>query len=150
MKNFIKLFSVLFITGLLSCSDDSSITSPSGIGGGDNTGGTGSVTFKISHQLISEGYDFDQDGQQDDSFYLTASPSASIKITQVDISIPNDANFDTVQGDGTTVFKANEEVYINSTPFYGVTSGLKFTLKFTGKLSDNDQAFTVTSEYTVP
>lgn len=155
MKKIIfYLVSLIFILST-GCSDDSSVTSPTsgglGIGddGGTGTGG-GSVTFKIANQVLQEGYDFDNDGQADDSFYLTASPSVSVKINNVKIEIPNDANFDTVQGDGTSVFAANQAVQINTTPYYNVGSGQKFTLKISGKLASNDQEFNVTVEYTVP
>lgn len=134
---------ILFI---FRCSDDSSDSNPVGLGG---NGGQGSVTFTISNQKLQEGCDFDNDGQGDDSFYLTASPSVAVKINTVKIEIPIDANFDTVQGDGTSVFSTNQSVQINTTPYYNVCSGQKFTIKISGKLASNDQAFDVTVEYTV-
>ncbi len=149
---FYTLSVLMFIT--IGCSDDASVTSPNsgglGIGDGNGSGGGGgSVTFKIGNQKLQEGYDFDNDGQADESFYLTASPSVAVKISTVKIEIPGDANFDTVQGDGTSVFAANQAVQLNSTPYYNVASGQKFTIKFSGKLASNDQSFDVTSEYTV-
>lgn len=152
-KLFFYIVSLIFIIST-GCSDDASVTSPTGSGlgigdgGGTGTGG-GSVTFTIGNQKLQEGYDFDNDGQADESFYLTATPSVSVKINSVNIEIPNDANFDTVQGDGTSVFEANQAVQINTTPYYNVGSGQKFTLKISGKLASNDQAFNVTVEYTV-
>ncbi|MCB9211709.1 MAG: hypothetical protein H6609_20290 [Ignavibacteriales bacterium] len=57
-----------------ACSDDSNgtITGPGGIGGGGTGGGNnrGTVNFTIGNQILQEGYDFDQDGQTDDSFIL--------------------------------------------------------------------------------
>lgn len=154
MKNllFYTLSVLMFIT--IGCSDDASVTSPNsgGLGIGDGNGGGsggGSVTFKIANQKLQEGYDFDNDGQADESFYLTASPSVAVKISTVKIEIPNDANFDTIQGDGTSVFAANQAVQLNSTPYYNVASGQKFTIKFSGKLASDDKAFDVTVEYTV-
>ncbi len=155
MKNILIFFASMTLIFSIGCSDDASVTSPTdggfgiGDGGGTGTGG-GSVTFQIANQVKQEGYDFDSDGQTDDSFYLTATPSVSVKINSVNIEIPNDANFDTVQGDGTTVFAANQAVQINTTPYYNVGSGQKFTLKISGKLASDDQAFDVTVEYTVP
>jgi len=151
LKTYISLLSITLIF-FIACSDDKSDSSGSNILGPNTggTGGTGNVTFTIAHQLVQEGQDFDEDGQADDSFYLTASPSVSIKITGVVIGIPNDDNFDSVQGDGNSVFNANQQVFINNTPYFNVASGQKFTLKFSGKLASNDQPFEITSEYTVP
>ena len=151
LKNiYLLLLFVLAFT--IGCSEDGKDDDNSTILGPNTggTGGTGAVTFTISHQVLQEGQDFDGDGQADDSFYLTASPSVAVKITTVTIGIPNNPNFDAVQGDGTSVFNANQAVQINNAPYFNVSSGQKFTLKFTGNLASDNQSFEITSEYTVP
>ncbi len=152
MKKFALYLFAITLLIINACDDNTggggSLTDP--LGGGLGGGNSGSVSFTIGKITVQEGYDFDQDGQADESFYLTAKPSVSIKITKVDIQIPGNASFDSVEGDGTSVFNANVEVQINSTPYFNVTRGQKFTLKFTGKLAANDQAFEISVEYTVP
>ena len=144
----------MFMISILSfgCSEDDSGDNNSNILGPNTggTGGTGSVTFTISHQILQEGQDFNGDGQADDSFYLTASPSVAVKISTVTIGIPNNPNFDSVQSDGTSVFSANQAVQVNNSPYFNVASGQQFTLKFSGNLASNNQAFEITSEYRVP
>lgn len=152
MKNIIILFvSIILIFG---CNDNPTSSNNSGGIGGPISGGgnnnNGGVNFTMTHQVLQEGYDFDNDGQQDDSFYLVASPSVSVTITSVKVSIPNNANFDNVQGDASTIYNANDQVQINVQPYYNVSKGLKFTLTFNGSLTSNNNNFTKTVEYIVP
>lgn len=153
MKNILRYILLLMIA-FYGCSNKNNDSNPvtSGIIGtptGDNNNG-GNVTFTIGQFTANEGNDFNQDGQADESFYLTAKPSVNVKITKVDVQIPNNENFDSIEVDGTTVYNANEEVQINSDPYFNVNSGQQFTIIFTGTIADNNQNFNVTSEYTVP
>ncbi len=149
MKRIITLFVSIIL--LFGCNDNATNTTGGGItdpiGGG---GGNGGVNFSMTHQVLQEGYDFDNDGQQDDSFYLVATPSVSVKITSVKVGIPTNPNFDEIKGDGTTVYNANEQVQVNETPYYNVPNGLKFTITFNGSLASNNKNFTKTIEYVVP
>jgi hypothetical protein len=47
------------------------------------------------------------------------------------------------------VFPANQSEQIKTTQYYNVDAGQKFTIKISGKLASNDQAFDVRVEYTV-
>lgn len=47
------------------------------------------------------------------------------------------------------MFQANQSEQIKTTPYYNVGAGQKFTIKISGKLASNDQAFDVTVEYNV-
>lgn len=136
MKNLILyLISLILITGT-ACNDNSgggTLTDPFGNGG---TGGTGSVTFTISSQQGQQGIIF------------IAAPSVSVKITKVTVNLAAQQFNDIVQGNGTTVYNANQSVQINE--YTGVASGQQWTFQFEGTIVSNNQAFNITSNYTVP
>jgi hypothetical protein len=128
---FVTLFLLFFYLG---CSKDDPV-SP-GTGGG--IGGTNSVSFTISTQPGTQG-----------GTVLFAAPSVDVVITQVDVSVPAENFTDTVQGDGTTVFPANQPVSIDE--YTGVQSGQQWVFRFQGKIgSSTGQAFDVSTNYTIP
>lgn len=133
MKKILSAILILATLIIISCDDDAtgSITDPFG------TGGTGSVTFTVGSQQGENG-----------GILFYASPSVAVKITQVTCSLPAQNFNDVVEGDGTTVYNANEAVGIEE--YTGVNSGQQWTFKFEGTIASNNQAFTKTSNYTVP
>lgn len=137
MKKIIfTLFALLLI--ITACHNDSGvggITDPFGTGTGGTTGG-GNVTFTISAQQGQQGIIF------------LATPSVAVKLTKVTISLPAQNFNDVVQGDGTTVYNANQAVQIEE--YTGVASGQQWTFRFEGTIANNNQAYNVTSNYTVP
>jgi hypothetical protein len=135
MKNLLSIIiGFLFIVSV-GCSDDAggTITDPFGTGGG--TGGA--VTFTIGSQQGQQGGIL---------FYCT--PSVDVKITKVTCSLPAQNYTYPLTDDGTNVYSANTAYEIME--FTGVESGQQWTFKFEGTLASNNQAFTVTSNYTVP
>lgn len=133
---FIVLIALTSITGI-GCSDNSAgggVTDPFG-GGNNNTGG-GAVTFKIGTTQ----------GQQGGTIF-TITPSVSVKITKVTISLPAQQFTDVINDDGTTVYNGNQTVVTEE--YTGVAAGQQWTFQFEGTLADNNQAFNVTSNYTV-
>jgi hypothetical protein len=138
MKYLVSIFMILLMFILTSCKSNSNPTSTGGIGGGGGGGGgNNSVTFTISQQPGNTGIVF------------FASPSVAVVVTSVAVSLPAQTFTDTVPGDGTTVFPANQAVSLRE--YTGVASGQKWTFVFTGKLtSATGTAFTSTANYTVP
>ena len=141
MKIILSVFMVLFLFLFASCKSDSSPTNANGgiggLGGNGGGGGNNSVTFTVSQQTGNTGIVF------------FASPSVAVVITSVAVSLPAQSFTDTVPGDGTTVFPANQAVSIRE--YTGVTSGQKWTFVFTGKLGGTTgTAFSSTANYTVP
>ncbi len=135
-KIILTLFAFLLI--VTSCHDNSGgggITNPFGTGPGGTTG-TGNVTFTISSQKGQQGIIF------------LATPSVSVKLTKVTVSLPAQNYNDVIQGDGTTVYNANQAVPIDE--YIGVASGQQWTFQFEGTIANNNQAYNVTSYYTVP
>jgi hypothetical protein len=133
---FFYLISIVLIVST-GCNDDSggsTITDPFGGGG---TGGQGSASFTISTT----------NGQQG-GIIFTATPSVDVKITQVTVSLPAQQFTDVLQGDGTTVFSANQAALLEE--YVGVERGQQWTFKFEGTLANGGQTFSVTSNYTIP
>jgi len=132
------LFSAFMIFSLFlfnSCSDKGGSTDSGGFGPGG--GGGGGVTFGITQATGNTGI----------IFYAT--PSAAVIITNVNVSVTGTQYSHDFQGDGTTVYPANQPVQINE--FTGVASQQKWVFVFTGKLgSATGTAFNVTSNYTIP
>jgi len=144
MKKIIKLLVLFVLTSIIGtgCSDDSAgggITDPFGTGGGtgNNNNNTGTVTFTIGTTPGTQG-----------GIIFTATPSVSVKITKVIVSLPSQQYVDTLTDDGVTVFQGNQTFMIQE--YIGVASGQKWTFQFEGTLASNNQAFNVTSNYTVP
>lgn len=138
MKRIIIYLLPILIIALASCSDDSggTVTDPFG-SGGLGGGGNGSVTFSISTT----------NGQQGEVTF-NASPSVNVKITKVIVGLPAQQLSDEYAGDANTVFNANQVVPIET--YTGVASGQQWTFQFEGTLASNNQAFNVTSNYTIP
>lgn len=136
MKKLILVFVSLLFIWITGCSDDAggTVTDPFGSGG---TSGTGNVTFTIASTQGQQG-----------GIIFTATPSVSVKITKVTVSLPAQQFNDVIQGDGTTVFNANEAAQIEE--YTGVASGQQWKFQFEGTLVSNNQAFNVTSNYTIP
>jgi hypothetical protein len=137
-KLILYLFSISILL-ITSCSDDSgggTLTDPFG-GGTGGTGGTGGVTFTISSTQGNQG-----------GVIFTASPSVDIKVTKVTVSLPAQQFNDVLTDPGTTVFPANQAVLLGE--YTGVATGQQWTFQFEGTLVSNNQAFNVTSNYTVP
>lgn len=138
MKRLIIYLLPILIMTLASCSEDSTgtVTDPfgtGGIGGGNNS----AVTFTISST----------NGQQGEVIF-NATPSVSVKITKVTVSLPAQQFTDPLAGDGTTVYNANQAVTLET--YTGVASGQQWTFQFEGTIESNNQTFNVTSNYTVP
>jgi hypothetical protein len=136
MKKFILYLIPIIMIFISSCSDEAggTVTDPFGTG---NTGGTGSVTFSIGTT----------NGQQG-GIIFTATPSVSVKITKVTLSLSAQNFSDVITGDGTTVFNANEAVGLEE--YTGVESGQQWTFQFEGSTSSDNKSFTVSSNYTIP
>lgn len=139
MKKFIIYLLPIIFFAITSCDDSAGITNPTGggIGGiGGGGGGTGSVTFTIGTSQGEQG-----------GIYFTAAPSVSVKITKVTVSLPAQQFTDVLQGDGVSVYNANEAVLLQE--YVGVENGQQWTFQFEGTLAGNNQTFNVTSNFTV-
>ena len=138
MKRLLILVIPLFLYLGIGCSDNGgggTITDPFGPGGGGGT--TGGVTFTIG---VTQG--------QQGGVIFTATPSVAIKITKVTVSLPAQQFTDVLTGDGTTVYQAGQPVALEE--YTGVASGQQWTFKFEGTLASNNQAFNVTTNFTIP
>ena len=135
MKKLMLVFISFLFIWITGCSDDEggTITDPFGTGG---TSGTGNVTFTISSTQGQQGVIF------------IATPSVSIKITRVTVSLPAQQFNDVLTDDGTTTYNANEAVQLDE--YTGVASGQQWTFKFEGTIVSNNQTYSVTSNYTIP
>ncbi len=138
MKKLILFLLPILFLAITSCDDSSGVTNPNGggIGGIGGGGGGGSVTFTIGTSQGEQG-----------GIYFTAAPSVAVKITKVTVSLPAQQFSDVLQGDGTTVYNANEAVLLEE--YVGVANGQQWTFQFEGSLAGNNQTFNVTSNYTV-
>lgn len=138
MKKLIIYFLPILFLAITSCDDSAGITNPTGggIGGIGGGGGTGSVTFTIGTSQGEQG-----------GIYFTAAPSVSVKITKVTVSLPAQQFTDVLQGDGATVYNANEAVLLQE--YVGVENGQQWTFQFEGILASNNQTFSVNSNFTV-
>jgi hypothetical protein len=138
MKKLLFIFIPLLFLVLSSCSNDTGggVTDPFGTGNNNNNG-TGNVTFTIGSQQGTQGGIL---------FYCT--PSVDVKITKVTCSLPAQNYTYPLTDDGTTIYNAN--VGYELMEFTGVESGQQWTFKFEGTIASNNQAFNVTSNYTVP
>ena len=135
MKNkvlYIISAALIVITG---CKKDSS-TNPLIPGGGT----TSEVTIKINSQLDQQG-----------GAIFSGSPNVAVKVTKITASVPAQQYTESFNFDGTNVINANVSTQFLQYPANsGVASGQKWTFQFEGNLADNNQAFIVTSDYTIP
>ncbi|MFZ1292014.1 MAG: hypothetical protein WAR79_18095 [Melioribacteraceae bacterium] len=138
MKKLILYFLPILFLVITSCDDSSGVVNPNGggIGGIGGGGGGGSVAFTIGTSQGEQG-----------GIYFTAAPSVSVKITKVTVSLPAQQFTDILQGDGVTVFNANEAVLLQE--YVGVENGQQWTFQFEGSLASSNQTFSVTSNFTV-
>ncbi len=141
IMQLLTLIALVIITGT-GCSNDSAggggITDPFGTGGlGGNTGG---VTFTIASKSDQQG-----------GTIFSAKPSAAVKVSKVTIGVPAQQYSETFQFDDTIVLNANVAVdFIQYPAGSGVTSGQQWTFQIEGTLANNNQAYNVTSNYTIP
>jgi hypothetical protein len=137
MKKFFSALLFLIVLIAFSCSDNA--TAPTTGGGlGGTGGGTGSVTFTVS--LV-------QDQQQ--QYYFRFTPSVDVVINTVTANCAAaNVNNEQVQGDGTTVFNANNPADVG--PATGLAQGQQWSFTIVGKLGSNTgAAYTSTATYTV-
>jgi hypothetical protein len=141
-KLIIYLVPILFVF-TMSCSDDSAngVTNPIGGGGIGGPGGGGTNTGSVSFTIGTT------QGNQGGTLFF-ATPNVAVKITQVTLSLPAQQFNEVIQDDGTTVYEANVAVGLQE--FTGVESGQQWTMKFEGTIASNNQAFSVTQNYTIP
>ena len=145
MKQLLMFALTILFAAFLGCSDDASVTSPQdgglGVGNGGGTGGgNGSVTIAISSQL----------DQQGGGVFL-GTPSVAIKVTKITVSVAAEQYTESLQYDGTTVVSANVATpFISYNPGSGIATGQQWTFQIEGTLASNNQAYNVTSNYTIP
>jgi hypothetical protein len=147
-KIFFYIISIVFIVST-GCNDDSggsTITDP--FGGG--TGGTGGGSVSFTMGSITKQEDGDGDGNIEDIFYFTATPSVAVKMTKVTFSLPAQQYNNSITDDGTTTYAANTPVDVVGFFKNEITTGQQWTFQFEGTLAADGKAFNVTSNYTVP
>ena len=120
---FLLLFAAIFYSSCGSDSNDSS-------GGLLGPGGSNSISFTISGQGDPTNYTF------------SATPSVDTKITRVIASAPA-FNF------ADTIVIADPTAYALD-PYTGVEAGQAWVFTFTGTVISNNEAYTVSTNYTVP
>ena len=137
MKKFFFLFLMMGVLLVVGCSDNA--TAPTGGGGfGGGGGGNGSVTFTVS--LV-------QDQQQQYYFRFTPSVDAVINTITANCAAAG-VNNEQVQGDGTTVFNANNPA--DAGPVTGLAQGQQWSFTIAGKLgSSTGTAYSSTATFTV-
>lgn len=127
---FLMLFAVIFYS---SCGSDSTDTS----GGLLGPGGSNSISFAIGGQGDPTNYTF------------SATPSVDTKISRVIATVPALNFSDTiVVADPTQTFTAGTAYALD--PYTGVEAGQAWTFTFTGTVISNNEAYTVSTNYTVP
>ncbi|MBV6479352.1 MAG: hypothetical protein HGGPFJEG_02123 [Ignavibacteria bacterium] len=134
MKHFILLLAFTVVLSLSGCGSDSSGGS-GGIGGGGGGGGA-AISYTVR-------------GQGDvNSYTFFVKPSVDTKITKVVASVPALQFADTINVDPNQTFTGGTEYQLD--PYSGVQTGQAWTFSFTGNLVSNNQAYTVTTNYTIP
>lgn len=133
-----KLIYLVLIAFLLSlaygCSDSG--TGSGGIGPGGGTG-SGSITFQMS-------------GQGDiNSYTFGFKPSVDTKLSKLIASVPALGFSDTLTNNNANYVFSKDTTYALD-PYQGVQTGQQWTFTFTGNIVSNNQAYTVTSNFTVP
>jgi hypothetical protein len=141
-----KLFLLNTLIALLlvftACSnDDGNATSPFGTGGGGGgTGGDGNLTIIISSRQDQQG-----------STIFTATPSVAITLSKLTVSVPAEQYTESFQFDATFVAEANVTQDLLEYPAgSGVASGQQWTFQFEGTFAATNQAYNVSSNYTIP
>ncbi|NLT49418.1 MAG: hypothetical protein GXX85_00700 [Ignavibacteria bacterium] len=135
MKKILFLLLVSFVTMFIGCSDDSNPAGSTGMGGTGGTGGTGNVTFVMGQRVEGNGVMF------------TVKPSVAITVTQYTCSLPAQNFTETYQGDGVTVYPANQVQ--DFAGFTGVQAGQQWTFNIQGKIGNaQGAAYNVNVNYT--
>jgi hypothetical protein len=141
MKKLLWLPLLFVVLLIFSCSEDPvSPTDTGGIGGGTGGGGTGSVTFQVS--LV-------QDNQQ--NYYFEFKPSVDVVISTITVNCTAaNVNNEQIQGDGTSVYKNTEPVYIQIPDPNILAQGQQWSFVIAGKIgSSTGTAYSVTANYTI-
>jgi hypothetical protein len=144
MKN-LYLFIIIFAFSLFSGCNKSA-------GGGDNPfalgvggsgtggGGTGNVTVAVA--VIQDGQ-----GQQ----YFEFTPDTGVVVNQVEVKCAAQGVDETLQGDGQTVYTANNPVDVGPLTQGILQTGQQWTFTIQGKIgSSTGTAYIATPSYTVP
>ena len=127
---FLLFFAAIFYSSCGSDSNDSS-------GGLLGPGGSNSISFTISGQGDPTNYTF------------SATPSVDTKITRVIASAPAFNFADTIViADPTQTFTGGTAYALD--PYTGVEAGQAWVFTFTGTVISNNEAYTVSTNYTVP
>jgi hypothetical protein len=135
MKLTVATFFVFLAISVMSgCSNDDTTTNGGGIVPGG--GGTAAISYTISGTRDQTNYTFN------------AAPSVDTKISKVIASLPGQNFSDTITADPTVTFTGGT-VYEIST-YTGVDAGQAWVFTFTGTIVSSNQAYTVTSNFTVP
>lgn len=134
MKQFTALVFIFIIAVFLnSCGNDS--TGSGGLGPGG--GGSGSISFTMS-------------GQGDPNNYTFAfKPSVDTKISNVIATLAAQGFADTLTNNNPNYVYSKDTTYALAN-YIGVQSQQAWTFKFSGTINSNNQAYTVTSNFTVP
>jgi len=133
MKKLIVLLVILSSVYFSACGSDSS-TGSGGIGGGGT--GTAGISFTVR-------------GQGDvNSYTFFVKPSVDTKITKVIASVPALQFSDSINVDPNQTFTGGTEYSLD--PYQGVQTGQAWTFKITGTIVSNNQAYTVTTNFTIP
>lgn len=138
-KIFLLNSMIILLLVFTACSkDDGNTTSPFGSGG--TGGGGGNLTITISSKQ----------GQQGETIF-TATPSVAISLSKLTVSVPSEQYTESFQFDETFVAEANVTQDLLEYPAgSGVASGQQWTFQFEGKYAATSEAYTVTSNYTIP
>jgi hypothetical protein len=136
MKKILITFLPLLFIFVSGCSNDSGGGSnPFGTGG--TTGGTGNVTIQVQGQA---------DGQGNYIFYIN--PSVAINLTSVTASVPAQQYEETI--DINEQFQAGTLQGCIQYDANVIQSGMQFTFRFVGTITNGGQNFDVTTNYTIP
>lgn len=133
MKHLILFVVFAAFISYSGCGSDNSSGGSGGIGGG---GGSSAISYTVR-------------GQGDiNSYTFFVKPSVDTKITKVVASVPAIAFSDTINVDPNQTYTGGTEYSLD--PYQGVQTGQAWTFSFTGTVVSNNQAYTVTTNYTVP
>ena len=133
LRTFFFILTLLLLSFAYGCSDSG--TGTGGVGGGP-TGG--SITFQMSGQGNNTSYTF--------SFR----PSVDTKLSKLIAAVPSLGFADTLTNTGNPNYVFSKDTTYALDPYSGVATGQQWTFTFTGNIVSNNQAYTVTSNYTVP
>lgn len=134
---FLSFFLLMFLFSACS-NDEAGATSPLGDGG--TGGGDGNLTITVSSRQDQEG-----------GTIFTATPNIAITLSKLTVSVPSEQYTESFEFDGSFVAEANITQELLQYPAgSGVASGQQWTFQFEGNYAATSQAYTVTSNYTIP